>query len=250
LFAQAIPQHLDRIHWLDRWPDQPFEGLILANEVLDAMPVHRFMQTKEGILESFIRLDEKGELVEIFKPTENQRLLRQVQKSLGSELVPYLSEVNLFIDAWLASCYAMLSAGAMLIIDYGFPRHEYYHPDRQSGTLMCHYRHHAHTNPFVHLGEQDITAHVDFTQVAEAAEAAGFHVAGYCNQAAFLLANGLLDLLDNSTDDVRLKLKLQQAVKQLIQPSEMGELFKVIAFTKNCDLTLTGFQMQDKRGSL
>jgi SAM-dependent MidA family methyltransferase len=249
LAAQKIPHLLERIHWLERWPKEAFNGVVIANEVLDAMPVHRFLQTKEGIEESFVSLDDKGELIEIYKPSTNLRLIKQVQQSLDKELSPYLSEVNLFIDDWIQQCFTMLSAGAMFIIDYGFPRHEYYHPDRNTGTLMCHYRHHAHTNPLVHIGEQDITAHVDFTQVAEAAHAAGFHVAGYSNQASFLLANGLLSLLQNDVDE-RAKLQRQQAVKQLIQPSEMGELFKVIALTKNSELALTGFQLHDKRASL
>ena len=114
---------------------------------------------------------------------------------------------------------------------------------------MCHYRHRAHTNPLIHLGEQDITAHVDFTHVAEAGFNAGFHVSGYTSQASFLLANGLLDLLSSITDD-KARVSGQQAVKQLIQPNEMGELFKVMALTKQLDLALNGFQLQDKRASL
>lgn len=143
----------------------------------------------------------------------------------------------------------MLDAGALIILDYGFPRHEYYHPERQQGTLMCHYQHRAHPDPLIHIGEQDITAHVDFTQVAEAGFDAGFHVSGYTNQAAFLVANGLLSLLSN-IDNERERVCHQQAVKQLVQPHEMGELFKVIALTKAIDYPLTGFQWQDKRASL
>jgi SAM-dependent MidA family methyltransferase len=114
---------------------------------------------------------------------------------------------------------------------------------------MCHYQHQAHANPLIHVGKQDITAHVDFTHVAEAAFDAGFHVSGYTNQASFLLANGLLSLLESMTDQTKL-FKAQQAVKQLIHPSEMGELFKVIALSKNIDMPLQGFQLHDKRASL
>ncbi len=249
LFEQEIPQFIDKIHWLERWPSQAFNGIILANEVLDAMPVHRFLQTEQGIEESFLSLNERGEWVEIFKPSTNQRLIKQVKQSLNSELSPYLSEVNLFINEWIKQCFSMLSSGVMFIIDYGFPRHEYYHPDRNMGTLMCHYRHQAHSNPFIHIGEQDITAHVDFTQVAEAAHDAGFHVAGYTNQASFLLANGLLCLVEKQVNEHQ-RLKTVQAVKQLIQPSEMGELFKVLALTKHCELSLNGFQLHDKRANL
>jgi SAM-dependent MidA family methyltransferase len=143
----------------------------------------------------------------------------------------------------------MLKSGALFILDYGFPRHEYYHPEREQGTLMCHYRHQAHTNPLAHPGDEDITAHVDFTHVAEAADSAGFHVAGFTNQASFLLNNGLLSLLEAILDE-RDKMNANQAIKKLIHPSEMGELFKVIALTKDIDLSLNGFQRQDKRASL
>ncbi len=248
LLQQEIPHLLNRIKWLDRWPQQPFTGLVIANEVLDAMPVHRFLQTPETLLESFITLDAQNELSEIFKPCSNPRLLAEVQAALPKEQTPYLSEINLFIEDWINQCYTMLLEGAVFLIDYGFPQHEYYHPDRKTGTLMCHYRHHTHTNPLIHVGEQDITAHVDFTQIAQAAHQAGFHIAGYTNQASFLLANGLLSLLE--AFDERQRLNAQQAVKQLIQPSEMGELFKVIALTKNLEIALAGFQLYDKRATL
>ena len=167
---------------------------------------------------------------------------------LKPDVYPYHSEVNLFLEDWLAQCGIMLKRGVMFIIDYGFPQHEYYHPDRHQGTLMCHYRHRAHTNPLIHIGEQDITAHVDFTQVAEAAVKAGFRVSGFGSQASFLLANGLLSLLEEVPADQMLQQK--QAVKTLVQPSDMGELFKVIALTKHWDDALRGFQIQDRRASL
>ena len=249
LVQEEIPHLADRIKWLDQWPKEAFNGIIIANEVLDAMPVHRFLQTKDGLSESYITLNTKGELAEVFRPCTNALLSTYVQDALPPDLYPYQSEANLFINGWIAECYNMLHEGAMILIDYGFPRHEFYHPDRNQGTLMCHHRHLAHSNPLLHLGEQDITAHVDFTQVAEAADAVGFQVSGYTNQAAFLLANGLLSLLDNISDNVA-RTKASQAVKQLIQPNEMGELFKVIALTKNLDLDLAGFQLHDKRVSL
>ena len=249
LIQTKIPHLAHRVKWLAHWPTESFNGVVIANEVLDAMPVHRFMQTDDGVLESYISLDTNGKLTEQFKPCINSRLIKQVQTILPSDLAPYQSEANLFIDDWLSQCYKMLHQGALFLIDYGFPRHEYYHPDRDGGTLMCHFRHVAHTDPFIHLGEQDITAHVDFTHVAEAGFSAGFHVAGYTNQASFLLANGLLSLL-STIDNEPLRIKHQQAVKQLLQPEEMGELFKVIALTKDIELSLSGFQLQDKRASL
>lgn len=246
---EKIPHLFSRVHWLDRWPQTPFAGVVIANEVLDAMPVHRFVQTEDGVLESYVTLNANNELEEIFKPCTNERLLKHVHEILPQDVAPYQSEVNLFITDWIKQCAMMLNQGAMFLIDYGFPRHEYYHPDRSTGTLMCHYRHQAHTNALIHLGEQDITAHVDFTHVAEAGHDAGFHVAGYTNQASFLLANGLLSLL-TAIDNESQRIKAQQAAKQLLQPSEMGELFKVIALSKNIDIPLLGFQMLDKRASL
>lgn len=249
LVHSKIPHLAHCVKWITQWPTQAFNGVVIANEVLDAMPVHRFLQTSEGILESYVTFTDQGELTEVFQPCVNPLLVDHVRNNVPRETYPYQSEVNLFIDDWMRQCHAMIEQGTLLIIDYGFPRHEYYHPDRQHGTLMCHYRHQAHTNPFVHVGEQDITAHVDFTHVADAAYHAGFHVAGYTNQAAFLLANDILNLLSQS-GDTKEHIRHQQAVKQLLQPSEMGELFKVIALTKKIESPLSGFQLHDKRASL
>ncbi|MGC1183359.1 class I SAM-dependent methyltransferase [Legionella sp.] len=250
LIQQKIPHLAHKVIWLERWPEIPFNGIILANEVLDAMPVHRFMQTAEGIMESYITLDEQR-LKEVFKPCHNFRLLDFVKNRLNIniETIPYLSEVNLFLDDWIGAIYHILKQGVVLLIDYGFPRHEYYHPDRHQGTLMCHYQHQSHVDPLLHPGAQDITAHVDFTHVAEAAQLAGFHVAGYTNQASFLLANGLLSLIDALDNEVA-QIQAKQAIKQLTLPSEMGELFKVIALSKNIEIALNGFQLLDKRVSL
>lgn len=246
---EHIPHLANKVIWLDRWPETPFNGVVLANEVLDAMPVHRFMRTVNTIMESFITLNEEGQLTEVFKDCDNTRLLSYINKNVPNNPTPYLSEVNLFIDDWLLNSYRMLNKGAVLLIDYGFPRHEYYHPDRNQGTLMCHYQHHAHTNPLLHPGDQDITAHVDFTHVAEAAQHAGFHVAGYTNQASFLLSNGILGFI-HSLNSEKDQFRAKQAIKQLTQPSEMGELFKVMALTKNMEIDLNGFLLNDKRVSL
>ncbi|KTD42683.1 class I SAM-dependent methyltransferase [Legionella parisiensis] len=249
LIAQKIPHLAHLVTWLDRWPETPFNGVVLANEVLDAMPVHRFMKTEQGIMESYIALNEQQQLTELFKPCHNQRLLDYINNRLSLPNTPYLSEVNLFIDDWIMNNYHMLKQGVVFLIDYGFPRHEYYHPDRNQGTLMCHYQHRSHPDPLLYPGEQDITAHVDFTHVAEAGQQAGFHIAGFTNQASFLLANGLLSLintLDSELDQVQAK----QAIKQLTLPSEMGELFKVIALSKNMEMSLNGFLLNDKRVSL
>jgi SAM-dependent MidA family methyltransferase len=245
LIAKEMPEYLSRVIWLTQWPERPFNGVVIANEVLDAMPVNRFLQTEAGLLESYVGFNDARQLEESFRPCDNARLSAYVNQALPALPLPYLSEVNLFIDDWFKHCDAMLNKGAMFIIDYGFPRHEYYHPDRNQGTLMCHHQHLAHTNCLAYPGEQDITAHVDFTHVAEAAHAAGFHVAGFTSQAAFLLSNGLLELAKNDHH-----FSTANQLKQLIQPSEMGELFKVIGLTKQFDDFLQGFQLQDKRASL
>ncbi len=249
LIQNEIPHLANTVQWLDGLPKDAFNGVILANEVLDAMPVHRFLQTEQNLMESFITLDDQNELIEQFKPAQNERLISYVKHNLTLSNVPYLSEANLFLDDWILNNYQILKQGAVILIDYGFPRHEYYHPDRNQGTIMCHYQHHTHSNPLHHPGEEDITAHVDFTHVAEAGHQAGFHIAGYTNQASFLLGNGLLSLISSLTDE-REQFKAKQASKQLVQPSEMGELFKVIALTKNLDIDLNGFQLHDKRVSL
>lgn len=249
LIEQEIPHLIDRVKWLDRWPENPFNGVIIANEVLDAMPVHRFYKAGDALYESFVGLNAEGKIAEFINPCATSELTTYLQTNLPDLATPYQSEVNLFIGPWMKQCSEMLIQGAMILIDYGFPRHEYYHPDRQQGTLMCHYRHQAHSNPLIHIGEQDITAHVDFTHVAEAAHDSGFHVAGYTSQAAFLLSLGLLNLLE-AIPDSSSRIKAQQAIKILTQPTEMGELFKVIALTKNRDIELAGFQLHDKRVSL
>ncbi|WP_133128076.1 class I SAM-dependent methyltransferase [Legionella nagasakiensis] len=249
LVKQCIPHLANKVRWWSCWPQEPVEGVMIANEVLDAMPVHRFTQTKEGLLESYITVNQQGELTEVFKPCSDRRLIQHVNSILSPDLCPYQSEANLFIDDWLQQCFNMLIRGAFFIIDYGFPRHEYYHPERCTGTLMCHYYHQSHPNPLAHPGEEDITAHVDFTHVAEAAYNAGFHVGGFTNQASFLLANDLLNLLAAIEREGE-RIQEQQAVKQLVQANEMGELFKVLALTKDFEASLRGFQLHDKRASL
>lgn len=245
---QEIPQLAERVVWIERWPEE-FVGVILANEVLDAMPVHRFLKTEEGLRESWVCLDSAGGLCEEYRSEIHPALKAYVQTRLVDLPCPYQSEVNLLAGAWVRELADVLSKGVVLLFDYGFPRHEYYHPDRRMGTLMCHYQHQSHPEPLQHPGEQDITAHVDFTLIAEEAFDAGLHVAGFTNQASFLLANGLLSLLDTNAPTI-VDVKQKQAVKQLTHPHEMGELFKVMALSKGIELDLQGFILSDKRASL
>ncbi len=249
LINRIIPHLAKKVRWLSAWPSTPITGVVVANEVLDAMPIHRFCQTEVDLFESHIKLNSHNELEEIYLPSTDERLKTYLQNKLPKESFPYQSEANLFMDGWFQQCYDMLDCGAMIILDYGFPRHEYYHSSRNQGTLMCHYRHRAHTNPLLYLGMQDITAHVDFTHVAEAAHQAGFDVAGFTNLGSFLLANGLLSLIPTIDDELK-RINTLQRVRQLIEPHQMGELFKVMLLSKKIDLPWQGFQLDDKRASL
>lgn len=243
---QKIPQLVDRVQWLEQLPEQ-FHGVVVANEVLDAMPVQRFRVEADGISRAMVRHDASG-FHWSYQPWAVDAQLAEITRTLPTG---YESEINTHITPWLATLTERMTQGAVLLIDYGFPRHEFYHPQRDTGTLMCHYRHRAHVDPLILPGLQDITAHVDFTAVAEAAVAAGFDVSGYTNQAYFLLALGLTELVaEINPADTRTQIILAQQIKKLTLPSEMGELFKVIGLTKDCDLPLRGFSFNDQRNRL
>lgn len=241
-----IPKLFNRIHWLDRLPSQPLSGVILANEVLDAMPIYRFRLDENVVTEFYVSYQD-SQFVWQYLPTTNQSLQIAVESLRHQLPVGYISEINLALPAWLQSVADSLLAGLILLIDYGFPQREYYHSQRNQGTLMCHYQHYAHDDPLILIGLQDITAHVNFTAVAEAAMAAGLSVAGYTNQANFLLACGLIELLSAlDSNNTPAYLQQAQAAKTLILPSEMGELFKVIALTRHWDKPLLGFSHDER----
>ena len=244
---QHVPNFINQIHWLAELPQQAFDGIILANEVLDAMPVERF-RVVEGQIQQFYVSEANGQLNYQFEPGETELL--QAVGALNVDFPDgYESEINLALSSWIHSLAEMLQSGLILLIDYGFPQHEYYHSQRNQGTLMCHYRHQSHPDPLILLGLQDITAHVNFTAVAQAAVEANFDVAGYTHQANFLLATGLLDKLSTCSPDDPHFFRLSQQAKMLTLPSEMGELFKVMALTANFDQPLLGF-VRDERGRL
>jgi SAM-dependent MidA family methyltransferase len=267
--SERAPQLLSRVDWLDRLPER-FDGLVLANELLDAMPVQLVVWGEEGEAGESRTILERGvgwendEFVWRERPAQG-RLLERAQ-ALDAELAAertdqladnaplppgFQSEICLAASDWTASWATIIGRGALLLIDYGFPRHEYYHPQRSSGTLMCHYRHHAHGDPFFHPGLQDITAHVDFTAIVEAGFDAGFDFLGYTTQAAFLLNCGLTELLSRTpVEEVMRYLPLAQAAQKLISPAEMGELFKVIALGKGIAAPLIGFANGDRSASL
>jgi SAM-dependent MidA family methyltransferase len=243
----------NNIEWIEKLPSRGFNGVILANEVLDAMPVHRFFKDAANADlssgEYYVAWD-NGKFIFDQGPVSSDQL-QQIINALYPQLPgKYTSEVNLAANAWVSSIAEVIENGVALIIDYGFPRHEYYHPDRAQGTLMCHYRHRSHTDPFLYPGLQDITAHVDFTAVAEAAKISGLDILGYTSQAFFLLGNHVEDYLQNIDSASVDYLQLSQQLKTLTMPGEMGELFKVIALGKGCDNRLQGFSMKDDRMKL
>ncbi len=244
---QRVPRLFDRVQWLDVLPHS-FAGVVVANEVLDAMPVHRVCINKGVIEEQFVSI-EQGKFCWSADVPATQGLDEDLP--LADLADGYCTEVNLAATAWVASVAQILKRGAILLIDYGYPRSEYYHPQRNSGTLLCHYRHRAHGDAFVYPGLQDITAHVDFTSIAQAADTAGLEVAGFTTQAHFLLACGLDQIVAaGDTDDLQAQMTFSQQIKKLTLPSEMGEVFKVMALTRQLDMELRGFALQDFRHRL
>ncbi|QTS84209.1 class I SAM-dependent methyltransferase [Coxiella endosymbiont of Amblyomma nuttalli] len=236
LIKNEIPQLLDRVNWLSRLPSYPIQGVIIGNEVVDAMPVHKF-KIENGIKEIYV--DYKANRF-IWKTDEPSLSLVKAIKSLGINFTEgYESEINLLMKGWITSLADILHTGLILLIDYGFPRFEYYHPDRNQGTVTCHYRHYSHFDPLILVGIQDITAHVDFTALAEAA-LPSLMIAGFTHQAAFLLNCGITSFIP-TYEDIVLHYEITQQIKKLTLPSEMGELFKAIALTKNYQQPLLGF---------
>ena len=249
--VQTKAGHLiDKVEWIEELPVTGFCGIVLANEVLDAMPVHRFFKdtsnTVQPLGEYYVAW-EKDEFILRQGPLSSDELKKSISAFDDNLPEKYSSEINLAANAWMSSVADILQNGVVLIIDYGFPRHEYYHPDRGQGTLMCHYRHRSHANVFFYPGLQDITAHVDFTAVAEAADNAGLDIIGYTNQAFFLLGNRVESYLQELDSESVYYMKLSQQLKTLTMPGEMGELFKVIAFGKGYTKPLQGFAIKDDR---
>ncbi len=247
----CLPQAIfNKIQWLDQLPSQPINAVVLANEVLDAMPVERLKLTDSEPQQAWVKFDNlTGQPTWHYQPIQNEPLQSICQNLLATTGIPspegYETEVNLNIAPWLESINDFLSAGAVLLIDYGYVRQEYYQPARVMGTLRCHYQHLAHSDPFFYPGLQDITAHVDFTAVAEAGFNAGFEIAGFTTQAHFLMGAGLLDMASELSLEDNDAVHLAQQIKTLTLPDEMGESFKCIALTKQIDQPLIGFQLRD-----
>jgi len=249
LLQRELPRLFDRVIWLDRLPAQPLNGVLLGNEVLDAMAVERFRWDGRRA-EWFYVAQEDGRFVWHVQATDNARLEELVTGiARDCALSPgYVSELNPGLRPWLQGVADCLRRGMLLLIDYGYPRSEYYHQQRAHGTLLCHYRQHAHADPLILPGLQDITAHVDFTAVAEAAVGAGLAVSGYATQAHFLLDCGIDSLLQDAGPDGGIDyLRLAQQAKTLMLPGEMGERFQCIGLTRDLDTDIPGFRMQDMR---
>ena len=242
--ARSAPAELARVEWSMELP-ATIDGAVVLNEVVDAMPVHLIARRGGEMLE-------RGVVLEGDRFAWSERPLRDARlTALAAERFPaagdYLSEINPAAEALVEDVGRRLTAGAMLIIDYGFPRAEYYHADRREGTLMGHYRHRMHADPFLWPGLSDLTAHVDFTAIAEAGARAGLTVAGFTTQAAFLIACGLLDRLrETGAPESLAYLREASAVQMLTSVAEMGELFKVLALARSADIEWSGFALSDR----
>jgi len=246
LLAVLPAELMQRVVWLDTLP-QNFSGMIVGNEVLDAIPVHLIHHTAQGLYErgvtfngDFSWQDRRLSSGDLFEAADALALPQE-----------YLTELCPAAPGLIASLAHVLERGVIIMLDYGFSAREYYHPQRNLGTLMCHYQHYAHTEPLVYVGLQDITAHVDFTSIAHAGVNNGLALAGFCSQAQFLMNCGILDLMsDVSPHDMANYAPLAAAAQKLLSPAEMGDLFKVIAFSKQLDAPLLGFSTGDKSHTL
>ena len=249
LLGERIPHLVDRINWLDTMPETPFQGVVVANEVMDAIPVERFVVRRGAAIALGVSIDENGILVMREHP-DGMAVELPAEIDMESMDDGYMSEVRPGLSPWIASISDQLQRGIVLLIDYGYSRTEYYRPERNSGTLSCFYRHHRHEDALALPGLQDITAHVDFTAVAEAADESGLDVAGYTTQAYFLLAGGIAKMAeDENLDDIQARIETSRAIQQLTMPAQMGEVVKVMALTRGVKLPDT-FTIHDQLHTL
>ena len=246
----AIPHLENKVVWLDSLPSN-FNGVVLANEVCDAMPVHRLHFTKGFSYERYV-VNNDDQLQWYDDELSRTDLIdKTIEIKSFIDDTDYFTEVNLAAEGWLTSLADNLQQGAVFIIDYGYPQAAYYHPQRNNGTLMCYYQQQGHDNPLILTGLQDITAHVDFTSLAQIAVENGLDVAGFQSQADFLLAAGITELTSvNEHDDAFVMLQQATEIKRLTLPTEMGETFKVLTLTKNLDNLLPRTQLGDRRYNL
>ena len=266
--AQLPGELRDRVVWLEQFPRKLIRGVILANEVLDALPVQRFVIRDGRAYELGVGLASAAGAAAVDDgadsgdggghrnvgfawreaPTEFAAAAATVSELRQPLPDGYVSEMCVRVDPWIAGVGQCLERGALLLFDYGLPRAHYYHPQRVDGTLRCYFKQRAHDNPFINIGVQDITAWVDFTRVADAALAAGLEITGFVTQAAFLLGTGIEAM--TMADDIATRVRLAGEARRLLMPGDMGESFKVMALCRNLELPLCGFAHQDLRGSL
>ena len=253
LFENRAPHLLPLLHWLDELPTQ-FNGFIFANEVLDAMPVHLVTWQDKNIFERGVTwLDNNFAWKERALHTDplfeiaSEITLKPQKSTNGIQSERYTSEISLAARQFIRSLSDILHQGAVVLIDYGFGSDEYYHPQRDQGTLMCHYRHHSHDDPFYLPGLQDVTSHVDFSAVYRSMENTELNLLGYTTQAHFLINCGITNFLSQTpAEQIGEYLPLSSQLQKLVSPAEMGELFKVIALGKDINEPLIGFTSGDK----
>lgn len=258
---KTVPVLYDRVRWLDELPAQ-LHAVVIANELLDAMPVVRFKKEQQGISLEYVVVDDNEFHIRAIQEDSNaeyQRSITRVKQMEASGLVlepGYQSEINFNAEDWLSSVAAKLEQGVVVLIDYGYPQHEYYHAQRHQGTLNCFYRHRQHSNPFIYPGLQDLTAHINFTALADCAVENGLEVVGYTSQSNFLLGAGIAQLAEEAgskyiaQNNIAAQMELANQVKKLTMPYEMGEIVKVISFSKNCTARLDAFYFKDMRDHL
>jgi len=252
---ERVPHLMSRIEWLDELPDRRIRGVILANEVLDALPVQLFHQGPAGLQETGVSAGDAGLCFEN-RPADFtlHALISRLEAQVGAREnwpVEYRSELRPGLDDWFAALTDSLEHGAMLFVDYGAARRELYRGQRAAGTLQCFFRHRVHDDPFWFPGLQDITSWVDFTQLAECAVASGLQVAGFTTQAQFLLNAGIEQQLEKAgADTPQEQAELSAAIRKLLLPGEMGEVFKVMLFTSPGVITPPGFGGRDLRATL
>ncbi len=257
--ASALPSELAaRVEWLDGPLEQAWEGIALANEVIDALPTFRFIRRADGVWSEHVQLSgqnagdasEPSPFTICERPAEAwlAASVHHIERRLGRKFeAGYRSEVLPQLPAWIDAVVGTLRRGLALFVDYGYPRAEYYRPDRSDGTLVCHYRHHAHDDPMRWVGLQDITAFVDFTALAEACTGIGFDLVSWLPQSQFLLAAGLAEVLESKPPgDAASQYELAREVKRLMLPDAMGERFHVAAFARQVDIAQLSWARSDR----
>jgi SAM-dependent MidA family methyltransferase len=252
LIRERVPELADRVEWLERMPDS-VRGVILANEVLDALPCERFRF--EGGSAEYLGVGVDGSDFHWVPLPGDEALATRLEmiRAATGRLPPdgFVSEWIPGLRPFVATLAGALERGVLLLIDYGLSRRELYHANRREGSLICHYRHRAHADPLILPGLQDITSWVDFTEVAEAATGAGLVLEGYTTQAHFLLGSGISPITEGErSDDPRALTESAQALRTLLLPGEMGERFKVIGFSRAWPGSLSGLTRRDLSGSL